>query len=106
MTVDTLFVDLPQIIKDLSGTVYTDLSEQELLAFANYGRTLTSSAIQHVTLGPGTGTQDYGDLTSIDDPSIGTKQDVLVPHCENIQPVINHIFGLGKKQSCNVSEYL
>jgi len=102
LTVEKLFVDLPQLIKDLAGTVYTDLSEQELLAFANFGRTLSSSAIQHITLGPGTDTQDYGDLTSVYDPSLETKQDVVVPRCENIQPVINHVFGLGDKQSCNV----
>lgn len=102
LTIDKLFVDIPQLIKDLAGTVYTDLNEQELLAFANFGRTLTSSAIQHVTLGPGTGTQDYGDLTSVNDPSLGVKQDVVMPRCENIQPVVNRIFGLGNKLSCNV----
>ncbi len=102
LTIDKLFVDLPQIIKDLTGTVYTDLNEQELIAFANFGRTLTSSAIQHVTLGPGTGTQDYGDLASVNDPSLGVKQDVVMPRCENIQPVVNRIFDLGNKQSCNV----
>ncbi|GAC1625313.1 MAG: hypothetical protein NVS4B11_21150 [Ktedonobacteraceae bacterium] len=102
LTVDKLLVDLPQLIKDLSGTVYTDLNEQEMLAFANFGRTLPGSAIQRVTLGPGTDNQDYGNLASIYDPSIGTNQDVLIPHCENIQPVMNHIFGLGNAQSCNV----
>ncbi len=104
LTVEKLFVDLPQVIKDLAGTVYTDLNEQELIAFANFGRTLSNSAIQHVTLGPGTGTQDYGDLTSVYDPSLGAKQDVVIPRCENIQPVINRVFGLGDKQSCNVGE--
>ena len=104
LTVNKLLVDIPQIIKDLAGTVYTDLNEQELLAFANFGRTLTSSAIQHITLGPGTGTQDYGDLTSVNDTSVGTKQDVVIPRCQNIQPVINRVFGLGNKQSCNIGE--
>lgn len=103
LTVDKLLTDLPQLIKDLTGTVYTDLSEQELIAFANFGRTLTSSAIEHVTLGPGIGTQEYGDLASVNDPSIKAKQDVVIPRCENIQPVMNRIFGLGDKQSCNVS---
>ena len=102
LTVDRLLVDMPQLVKDLTGTVYTDLNEQELIAFANFGRTLTSSAIQHITLGPGTGTQDYGDLTSVNDPSLGVKQDVLLPRCENIQPIVNHVFGLGNRQSCNV----
>ena len=103
LTVDRLLTDLPQLIKDLAGTVYTDLSEPELLAFANFGRTLSGTAIQHVTLGPGVGAQDYGDFASVYDPSIGAKQDVVIPQCENIEPVINHIFGLGDKQSCNVT---
>lgn len=102
LTIEKLFTDLPQLVKDLTGTVYTDLNEQELIAFANFGRTMKSSAIQHVTLGPGTGTQDYGDLTSVNDPSLGTKQDVVIPRCDNIQPVINRVFDLGDKQSCNV----
>ncbi len=102
LTVDKLFTDLPQLVKDLTGTVYTDLNEQELIAFANFGRSIKSSATQHITLGPGTGTQDYGDLTSINDPSLGTKQDVVIPRCDNIQPVINRIFDLGNKQSCQV----
>ena len=104
LTIDKLLVDIPQLVKDLAGTVYTDLNEQELIAFANFGRTVTGSAIQHITLGPGTGTQDYGDLTSVNDLSLGTKQDVVIPRCENIQPVINRVFGLGNKQSCNVGE--
>ncbi len=104
LTIDKLFTDIPLLVKDLTGTVYTDLNEQELIAFANFGRSMKSSAIQRVTLGPGAGTQDYGDLTSVNDPSLGAKQDVLIPHCDNIQPVINHIFGLGDKQSCNVGE--
>ena len=102
LTIEKLLVDLPQIIKDMAGTVYTDLNEQEIIAFANFGRTINSSAIQRVTLGPGIGIQDYGDLASVTDPSLGVKQDVVIPRCDNIQPVVNRIFGLGNKQSCNV----
>ncbi len=102
LTVNTLFADLPQLFNDLSGTVYTDLNEQEMIAFANFGRTLKSSSIQRVTLGPGTGNQDYGNLASIYDPWAGANQDVVIPHCVNIQPVMNQIFGLGNVQSCNV----
>ncbi len=103
LTVSSILSDLPQLIKDLTGTVYTDLNEQEMLAFANYGRSLPSTSIQRITLGPGSGNQDYGDLASIYDPSIGSNQDVVLPHCNNIQPVVNHVFGLGNAQSCNVT---
>ena len=91
------------LIKDITGQVYTDLSEPEMIAFANYGRTLSNASIQRVTLGPGSGQQDYGDYANIYDSSIGANQDVIIPNCTNIQPVINNIFGLGDVQSCNVT---
>jgi len=54
-------------------------------------------------LGPGNGKQDFGDLNSVYDPTAGSDQDVLIPNCQNIQPVVNRIFGLGNAQSCNVT---
>jgi polyisoprenyl-teichoic acid--peptidoglycan teichoic acid transferase len=103
LNVVSILSNLPQLISDLTGKVYTDMSEQELLAFANYARTLNSSAIHHVTFGPGPGNQDYGDFGELYDPWAGSVQSVVIPHCENIQPVINSIFGLGNVQSCNVN---
>ena len=102
LNVSNVISNLTQLIADLKGKVYTDLSEQEMIAFANFGRALSGSAIQRITLGPGTGSQNYGDLSTVYDPSAGSKQDVVIPHCSNIQPVINNIFGLGDAQSCNV----
>jgi polyisoprenyl-teichoic acid--peptidoglycan teichoic acid transferase len=69
------------------------MSPQELLGFANFGRTLPSSGIHRVTLGPGSGQQNYGDLSTIYDPSIQANQDVVIPHCENIAPLFSNIFG-------------
>ncbi|MBA2284442.1 MAG: LCP family protein [Ktedonobacteraceae bacterium] len=102
LNVQSILAHLPQLIKDLTGKVYTDLSEQEMIAFANYGRSLSNSAIQRLTLGPGTGDQNYGTLQSVYDPSVHSNQDVLIPNCSTIQPVINRIFALGNAQSCNV----
>lgn len=103
LTSYTLLENIPQLLKSLKNKFYTDLSEQEMLAMANYGRTLIHNAVKHITLGPGQGKQDYGNLATLYDPSLGMNQDVIVPHCENIQPVINHIFELGDIQSCNIS---
>lgn len=94
---------LPSLIADLQGKVYTDLSEGEMIGFANYGRTLSSSAIHQVTLGPGPGDQNYGTLTTVYDPSVGADQSVVLPNCSNIQPLINRIFGLGDVESCHVA---
>ena len=103
LNVGSVLGNLTQLIKDINGQVYTDLSEQEMIAFANYGRTLSNANIQRITLGPGSGPQDYGDYATIYDPSIGTNQDVIIPNCSNIQPIINNLFGLGDTSSCNVT---
>jgi polyisoprenyl-teichoic acid--peptidoglycan teichoic acid transferase len=93
---------LPELIADLQNQVYTDMSEQEIIAFANYARTLSGSAIQRITLGPGVGDQNFGAYDSIYDPATGSE-DVIIPNCATIQPVINSIFGLGDAPSCNVT---
>ncbi|MEO8970234.1 MAG: LCP family protein [Ktedonobacteraceae bacterium] len=103
LNVTNVLSNLHQLIADLTGNVYTDLTEQEMIGFAVYGHDLNNSAIHHLTLGPGPGSQDYGDFGTVYDPSVGAQQDIVIPHCQNIQPIINQIFGLGNTQSCNVS---
>lgn len=100
LTLTNVIDHFKQLIADMTGKVYTDLSEQELLAFANFSRTLPSSAIHRVTLGPGHGSQDYGDLATVFDPSLRENQSVLLPRCENIGPLFSNIFGAG---ICNVT---
>lgn len=97
------FNHLGEILNDLKGKIYTDLSQEELISFANFSRNLPAEAMQRLTLGPGTGKQNYGQLTQVNDPGLGETQDVLLPKCANIQPVINTIFGLGDVLSCQVN---
>lgn len=89
---------LPQILRDLTGKVYTNLSQNELIAMASFARDLSPRAISHLTLGP----QNYGSFTHTNDPTQGESQDIIIPNCANIQPVINNIFGLGDAQSCHI----
>lgn len=100
LTVPNIIGHFQQLITDLSGKIYTDLSAQEMLAFANFGRTLPSSAIHRVTLGPGSGNHDYGNFATVYDPSLKANQSVVIPHCDTIQPLFNSIFGIGV---CNVT---
>ena len=93
LTVPNIINHFQQLITDLAGKIYTDMSPQEILAFANFGRTLPSSGIQRITLGPGTGNQNYGQLSQAYDSSINADQDVVLPHCENIGPLFSSIFG-------------
>ncbi len=102
LTSPNMLATFAQLLKSLDKKFYTDLSEQEVLAMAEYGHMLSSNTVQHVTLGPGQGQQNYGNLATIYDPTLEANQDVVIPHCENIQPVINHVFGLGDAQSCHV----
>lgn len=103
LNVPTLLQNFSSLLNDLSGSVYTDFNEDEMLAFANYGRTLLNQPINHLTLGTGQGAENYGELATIYDPSVGANQDVILPHCDEIQPTINRIFGLGNAQSCRVN---
>jgi LCP family protein required for cell wall assembly len=103
LNVASVIEHLSDLIADLQGSVYTDLSEGEVIGLANYGRSLPSGSIHQLTLGPGAGKQDYGDLSTVYDPTVGADQSVVLPNCDNIQPLINSIFGLGDAQSCHVS---
>jgi LCP family protein required for cell wall assembly len=102
LTSPNMLATFAQLLKSLDKKFYTDLSEQEVLVMAEYGHMLSSNTVQHVTLGPGQGQQNYGNLATIYDPTLEADQDVVIPHCENIQPVINHVFGLGDAQSCHI----
>jgi len=101
LTVPNIINHFQQLISDMAGKVYTDMSPQEILAFANFGRTLPSSGIQHITLGPGSGNQNYGQLAQVNDPSINADQDVVLPQCANIGPLFASIFG--GFVNCNVT---
>lgn len=103
LTASSIVSNLPTLIKDVTGQVYTDLSQDEIIAFANFGRTLSGSQIHRITLGPGKGDQNFGNYATIFDPSINLNQDVIIPHCDTIQPIVNRIFDLGDTQSCNVN---
>jgi len=103
LNITSVISNLSQLFSDLNGSVYTDLTADEMLAFANFSRMVPSQNITHLTLGTGQGLTDYGDPTTINDPTLGMDQDVIIPHCATIQPVINRIFQLGTDmQSCHI----
>ena len=101
LNVGSILANLSQLYNDLKGSVYTDLSEQEMEGFVGFGHNLPANAIEHITLGPGKGNQDYGDYGYVYDPSLGAQQSVVIPNCNNIQPVIYRVFGAGL--GCNVT---
>jgi LCP family protein required for cell wall assembly len=105
LNVTSIVQNLPALLKDLTGQVYTDFSEDEMIAFANFGRSLNANSIQRVTLGPGQGSQNYGRYDSVYDPATNSNQDVIIPNCETIQPTISHVFELNAlSPGCNVTQ--
>jgi len=107
LNVASVVQNLPALLKDLTGQVYTDFSEDEMIAFANFGRSLNVSSVQRITLGPGQGSQDYGRYDSVYDPSTNSNQDVIIPNCETIQPALTRVFELNAlSPGCNVNQGL
>lgn len=103
LNVETIFNHLSELFRDLAGKIYTDLNQNEMLSVANFARNLPSDSIQRLTLGPGKGSQNYGTLTRTADTSLDQSQDIVLPNCANIQPVLNRIFDLGDTSSCQVN---
>lgn len=100
LDVSMIFRHLSDLFHDLAGKIYTDLSEQEMLAIASFARALPAAALQHLTLGPGQGASNYGNLATVKDPGPDYGQAVILPDCATIQPVINQAFALGDAHSC------
>jgi len=103
LDVANIFNHLSELFHDLTGKIYTDLSQSELISVANFARNLPAEAIQRLTLGPGKGSQNYGTLTQTNDPSLDESQDIVLPTCNTIQPTVNRIFDLGDAQSCQIN---
>lgn len=103
LNMTTIFNHLEELFHDLTGKVYTDLRQGELLSLGSFVRDLPSQAVTRITLGPGHGEQNYGTLTRLMDPNLREIQDVVLPNCANIQPVLNALFDLGDVQSCQVT---
>jgi LCP family protein required for cell wall assembly len=102
LNISTMFRHLSDLFHDLAGKIYTDLSKQEMLSIASFARQLPAGLLQHLTLGPGTGSKNYGSLATLKAPGPDAGQAVILPDCANIEPVINRMFGLGNVQSCQV----
>jgi len=104
LTLPVIFNHLSALAHDLEGQVYTDLGQGELLSLANFARDLPTRDVHRLTLGPGKGKKNYGSYASVYDPTARAQQDVIVPNCTNIQPVINRIFDLMYDENCQNSQ--
>ncbi|MGH2478766.1 MAG: LCP family protein, partial [Ktedonobacteraceae bacterium] len=104
LNASNVFEHLPQLLRDLTGKVYTDLSRSELLSMANFARNLSPRAISRITLGPGPGRQNYGSFTRTNGSIEDGPQDIVIPNCANNQPNINENLGLGDVQSSRAGE--
>lgn len=103
LDISTIFNHLSELFHDLSGKVYTDLNQSEIISVGSFARDLSAGAVQRLTLGPGKGAQNYGTLTRTSGLGLDDSQDIVLPNCATIQPVVNRIFDLGDTQSCQVN---
>ncbi|MCL4509274.1 MAG: LCP family protein [Chloroflexi bacterium] len=85
LTGTTLLFHLPQLANDLQSSVRTDVPLTDLLAYANFARTLTRSEIHQVVLLPPT----YSYNTTTPDGS----QDIVVPRWPAIDDKVQQMFG-------------
>lgn len=104
LTLPAIFNHLSSLAHDLAGQVYTDLSQGELLSLANFAHDLPTSDVHRLTLGPGKGKTNFGSYAKVYDSTVGEQQDVIIPNCANIQPVINRIFDLMYDENCQSSQ--
>lgn len=79
-----VFSELPQIAKDLQGSVYTSLNPGQILDLGNFARGVDANKIKHLTLGG----SKYSTSGTVKLAS-GATEDVVHPICEAIIPAIN-----------------
>lgn len=88
-----VFHELPQLAKDLNGSVFTDMDLNKVFDLMRWARGVNSSQIQHKTLG--------GAPYSTNGQRDG--QDVVLPQCDAIVPAINHFLHM-TTATCNISD--
>ncbi|GHO44700.1 hypothetical protein KSX_28630 [Ktedonospora formicarum] len=103
LTLTSIINNYTELFKDMEGKVYTDLSTQEILDMATFARALDTDEVTRITLAPNQASPSYGITQSLYDTTTDTIQDVILPSCEAIEPLFNHIFALGAEtRSCAV----
>lgn len=82
---------LHELENDLIGYVKTDMGLTDIYKLVTFARSLDSSKIEHVTLGPPYSTT----------ATLGTNS-VVLPDCAKIVPVIAKVLALGNNAACNI----
>lgn len=82
--------ELPQLLQDLNGSLFTDMNLNTMLELANYAKSVNTANIQRVTLGPPT----YAVPSQY-----GTNSNYY-PKCAAIQAEISQFFNLGSQATC------
>lgn len=91
-----ILTELPQLAKDLSGYVLTDMGLTDILALANFARTLNQTQIHQIILGPG-----YSRTENLQTNTNQGIQSVVILNCSAVIPVIAKQLQLGNNAQCN-----
>lgn len=87
---------LPQIAKDLQGSLATDLNTTQLLELGNFARGIDANKIKHLTLSA----PKYGRGASV--PVHGQSEDVVLPDCNAIPGAVNAFLHI-TTATCNIA---
>jgi LCP family protein required for cell wall assembly len=82
-----------ELANDLSGYVKTDMQLTDVFSLLRYARTIDTSKINQVTLGPPYSSDGFANGKS-----------VVIPHCDLIVPVIEKVFGSTATARCNITD--
>lgn len=82
--------ELPQLLQDLQGSLITDMKPNDMIALANYAKSVNTANVQHVTLGPPT----YAVASQY------STNSNYYPNCQAIQTEIAQFFNLGNQANC------
>ena len=75
-----------ELVQDLNGAVQTDMQLNEIIDLGNLARSVDSSKVDHLTLGP----PDYA-VANIN----GDRPSNYLPVCDNVVPAIQKMFNIG-----------
>ena len=85
-----VIAEAPQLLKDMDGSLFTDLQPDQIIQIANYAHGVDLNKLDRVTLGPPT----YAYAS----PAKGSTN--LLPFCEPIKGKITQMFALGSQANC------
>jgi LCP family protein required for cell wall assembly len=85
-----VIAEAPQLLKDMNGSIFTDMQPDQIIQIANYARGVDLNKVDRVTLGPPT--YAYA--------SPNPQSTNLLPYCDPIRGKLAQMFGSTSQVNC------